>query len=68
MIETRQLHKQYGQVAALRGLDLTIEAGEIYGLLGPNGSGKSTLVEDIAPIRAVLSATIIIIFNTVLIV
>ena len=42
MIETRRLHKQYGHVAALRGLDLEIQAGEIYGLLGPNGSGKTT--------------------------
>jgi ABC-2 type transport system ATP-binding protein len=39
------LHKNYGRVKALQGLDLTIEAGQIYGLLGPNGSGKSTLIK-----------------------
>jgi ABC-2 type transport system ATP-binding protein len=39
------LVKNYGRVKALRGLDLTIEAGQIYGLLGPNGSGKSTLIK-----------------------
>ncbi len=39
------LSKNYGRVKALRGLDLTIEAGQIYGLLGPNGSGKSTLIK-----------------------
>ena len=42
MIRTRQLEKKYGHVAALCGLDLVIEPGEIYGLLGPNGSGKTT--------------------------
>jgi beta-exotoxin I transport system ATP-binding protein len=42
MIETCQLRKQYGLVAALRSLDLKIDPGEIYGLLGPNGSGKTT--------------------------
>ncbi len=44
MIKTCQLHKKYGRFAALRGLDLAIEAGEIYGLLGPNGSGKTTAI------------------------
>ncbi|MBI4768393.1 MAG: ABC transporter ATP-binding protein [Deltaproteobacteria bacterium] len=39
------LFKNYGKVKALQGLDLTIEAGQIYGLLGPNGSGKSTLIK-----------------------
>jgi ABC-2 type transport system ATP-binding protein len=39
------LFKNYGRVKALQGLDLTIEAGQIYGLLGPNGSGKSTLIK-----------------------
>jgi ABC-2 type transport system ATP-binding protein len=39
------LIKNYGPVRALRGLDLTVEPGRIYGLLGPNGSGKSTLIK-----------------------
>jgi ABC-2 type transport system ATP-binding protein len=39
------LVKNFGRVKALQGLDLTIEAGQIYGLLGPNGSGKSTLIK-----------------------
>jgi ABC-2 type transport system ATP-binding protein len=41
------LVKNYGKVKALRGVDLTIESGRIYGLLGPNGSGKSTLIKSI---------------------
>lgn len=39
------LHKAYGPVAAVDGLDLTIEAGEVIALLGPNGAGKTTTVE-----------------------
>jgi ABC-2 type transport system ATP-binding protein len=39
------LRKSYGSVQALRGVDLEIGAGELFGLLGPNGAGKSTLVK-----------------------
>lgn len=39
------LEKRYGQVQALRGVDLAVEEGELVGLLGPNGAGKSTLVK-----------------------
>lgn len=43
-IEIKQLHKSYGSVKALSGVDLTIEPGEIFGFLGPNGAGKTTTV------------------------
>ena len=43
-IVTRQLTRRFGDLTAVRGLDLTVETGEIYGLLGPNGAGKSTTV------------------------
>jgi ABC-2 type transport system ATP-binding protein len=43
-IEARNLRKSYGDVEALRGVDLRIEAGSVYGLLGPNGAGKTTAV------------------------
>ena len=44
-VETTGLEKEYGGVVALDGLDLTVERGELYGLLGPNGSGKTTTIE-----------------------
>ena len=44
MVEIRQLGKQFGRVRAIDKLDMTISAGETYGLIGPNGSGKTTLI------------------------
>ncbi|WP_313344841.1 ABC transporter ATP-binding protein [Sedimentibacter sp.] len=44
VIETRKLTKSYGRQQALRGVDLTVKQGEVYGFIGPNGSGKSTTI------------------------
>ena len=41
------LHVRYGAREVLKGLDLEVAAGEIYGLLGPNGAGKTTLIRTI---------------------
>ena len=43
-IEVAGLTKSYGDVAVLRGIDLTVPAGTVYALLGPNGAGKTTMV------------------------
>jgi len=43
-VETTRLRKNYGDVQALRGVDLRVETGSIFGLLGPNGAGKTTAV------------------------
>jgi ABC-2 type transport system ATP-binding protein len=43
-VETTRLHKSYGDVQALRGVDLSVETGSVFGLLGPNGAGKTTAV------------------------
>ena len=43
-IETRQLSKRYGRVAALDGLSLRVDDGEVFGFLGPNGAGKTTTI------------------------
>lgn len=45
VIEVRNLHKSYGVLRAVDGVDLTIEKGEIFAILGPNGAGKTTTVE-----------------------
>lgn len=42
------IRKRFGAIEALRGLDLAIRPGEIYGLLGPNGSGKTTFIRCVA--------------------
>jgi ABC-2 type transport system ATP-binding protein len=39
------LHKSYGEVEAVRGVDLRVEAGEIFAVVGPNGAGKTTTLE-----------------------
>ncbi|GIH64815.1 ATP-binding cassette domain-containing protein [Microbispora siamensis] len=43
-VETTGLAKHYGDVEAVRGIDLTVHRGEIFGFLGPNGAGKSTTI------------------------
>jgi ABC-2 type transport system ATP-binding protein len=44
-IEVRDLHKSYGDLEAVGGIDFRVERGEVFGLLGPNGAGKTTTVE-----------------------
>ncbi len=44
-IEVRELCKRYGDYEAVRGIDITVRRGEVFGLLGPNGAGKTTTVE-----------------------
>ena len=44
LLELRGVGKRFGGVVAVNGLDLTVEAGEVRGLIGPNGSGKTTTI------------------------
>jgi ABC-2 type transport system ATP-binding protein len=51
VIQVQGLYKNYGTVAALRGVDFSVEQGEVFGLLGPNGAGKTTTVEILEGMR-----------------
>ena len=58
LIEVKGLKKSYGDVHAVRGLDLEIAQGEIFSLLGPNGAGKTTTVEMLEGFRTRDSGTV----------
>jgi len=44
MLSAKDIHKRYGPVEVLRGVDISIDSGEIVSIVGPSGSGKSTLL------------------------
>jgi ABC-type multidrug transport system ATPase subunit len=44
MIEVKDIHKQYGEVVALEKISLSVEKGELFGLIGPDGAGKTSLM------------------------
>jgi len=50
-IEVEALKKSYGPLAAVKGIDFAVCAGEVFGLLGPNGAGKTTTVEILEGLR-----------------
>lgn len=47
-IEVKGLQKNYGKLAAIRGIDFTVQPGEIFGLIGPDGAGKTTTFQILA--------------------
>jgi ABC-2 type transport system ATP-binding protein len=51
-IEARGLRKAYGELQAVRGVDITVRRGEVFCLLGPNGAGKTSVVEILEGYRA----------------
>ena len=48
MLSLRGVSKKYGGFAAVKGIDLDVHRGEIFGFLGPNGAGKTTTIRMIA--------------------
>src|SRR5262245_40839166 len=51
-LEAHDLHRSYGHVEAVRGIDLAVEPGELYGLVGPDGAGKTTTISCLAGLLA----------------
>ncbi len=52
VVATRALSRRFGDLVAVRGIDLDIRRGEVFGVLGPNGAGKSTLIRMLCGILA----------------
>lgn len=47
MISATNLHKSYGQTHVLKGIDFTVQEGEVVAMIEPSGSGKTTLLRDL---------------------
>jgi len=58
VIDVKNLVKSYGDVEAVRGIDLHVDKGEVFALLGPNGAGKSTTVEILEGHRTLTSGSV----------
>ena len=58
VIELQDLTKRYGDLTAVAGIDLRIDAGEVFALLGPNGAGKTTTVEVLEGYRHPTTGTV----------
>ena len=60
MIEIKNLHKYFGDLEVLKGIDLDIEAGEVVVIIGASGSGKSTLIRCINRLEDLTSGSIVV--------
>ena len=60
MIEIKSVRKSFGNIEVIKGIDLTIEKGEVLCLIGASGSGKSTLLQCINGLEPIQSGEIIV--------
>ncbi|WP_290919982.1 amino acid ABC transporter ATP-binding protein [Halodesulfovibrio sp.] len=60
MIEIRNLHKNYGDIEVIKGVDLSVKQGEVVVILGPSGSGKSTVLRCINRLEEITSGSIVV--------
>lgn len=59
VLEARDLHKTYGSMEVLKGVDFTVNAGEVKAVLGPSGSGKSTILRLMALLEPIDSGEVL---------
>jgi ABC-type branched-subunit amino acid transport system ATPase component/ABC-type branched-subunit amino acid transport system permease subunit len=59
LLEVRGLHRHFGGVHAVDGVDLTVRSNTVHGLIGPNGSGKSTLVNVVSGLYPPTAGTLV---------
>jgi ABC-2 type transport system ATP-binding protein len=52
MIEIRDLTKKYGELFAIKSIDLSLSRGDLFGFIGPNGAGKTTTMRILATLLA----------------
>ena len=57
MVEAVGIHKSFGSVEVLRGIDLTVQPGEVACVIGPSGSGKSTFLRCINHLESIDAGT-----------
>ena len=57
-IHVRDLHKHYGHLAAVRGIDFSVNRGEIFGLIGPDGAGKTTTFQILAGVMEATAGSV----------
>ncbi|MFO7801176.1 MAG: amino acid ABC transporter ATP-binding protein [Desulfovermiculus sp.] len=60
MIEIHNLHKQFGNLEVIKGIDLSIQRGEVVCIIGPSGSGKSTVLRCINKLEEPSSGTVVV--------
>jgi len=60
MIEIRNLYKSYGDIEVIKGVDLSVNQGEVVVILGPSGSGKSTVLRCINRLEEITSGSIVV--------
>ena len=60
IVEIKDLHKSFGDLEVLKGIDLSIEAGEVVCIIGASGSGKSTLLRCINALEEITSGSIVV--------
>ncbi|WP_044870089.1 amino acid ABC transporter ATP-binding protein [Pseudomonas sp. LFM046] len=60
MIEIKNVQKSFGDVSILKGIDMTVQKGEVVSIIGPSGSGKSTLLQCLNALEPINSGSIVV--------